>query len=220
MVDLSLPHNLEAEKSVLGSMLIEKEALHKAIDILNPEDFYLEKHQFIFNTILSLCDKNKEVDTIILANELKEKDKLNEVGGVPYLQGLINSVSVASNAPFYIEIVYDNKKKRDIIRAINKINTLCFQKNMKSPELLEQLEKDFLRLCEGVNFYEETTEEIWDKMLERIKTETKDTSIPSGFIDIDKVVELDTGRLWVVGGLPGIGKTSFFVNMSLNLIRR
>ena len=135
------PQDIEAEQSVLGSLLIDKDAIVKIADIIAVEDFYRKSHEMIFKAILELYQKNEPIDLLTVSSHLKEKKEFKEIGGMSYLTTLMNFVPTASNVVYYAKIVNQKKVLRDLISASHEINSLAYEEHKNIDELLDEAEK-------------------------------------------------------------------------------
>lgn len=223
LIDKIPPQNLEAERSVLGAMLIEKEAIAKAIDFLREGSFYSETHQKIFQAIIDIYDKNKAVDFVTVAEELKKAKLLKEVGGATYLSNLIDSVATAANVEYYAKIVQEKAVLRNLIRVATQIVTDSYTDTKDVSEILDQAERaifgitqskvqtGFIPVSEMVHGSIETIESLYKK-------KEKVPGVPSGFIDLDrKTGGFYASNLIVVAGRPSMGKTSFCLSVARNV---
>lgn len=219
------PQNLEAEKAVLGAMLIEKEAISKTVDVLKSTDFSDGNHQLIFQEIVGLYDADKPVDIVILANGLKKKKLLNQIGGPGYLRELVDAVSTAANVEYYADIVRRSALLREIIDASTRIVTEAYSEKEDAESLLDKAEEMIFNIAGS-----RTTGRLipaGDKMhpliseLEKVQHREKKsllTGIPTGFTELDKLTSgLSPGNLVIVAGRPSMGKTSFSINIALHV---
>jgi replicative DNA helicase len=214
------PQNTDAEQSVLGGILIENEALHKVVEILNSDDFYREAHRKIFRSMIALSEKNEPSDLVTLTNELKYQNLLEEIGGASYLTSLIDSVPTAANIEYYARIVKEKSILRKLIQAATEIVTQSYEDRGDVDALLDDSEQLIFGISEHrvkPSFYP-----IKDIIKESFKTieklyEKKEliTGIPSGFKDLDKkTAGFQPSDLIVVAGRPGMGKTAFCLNVA------
>jgi replicative DNA helicase len=214
------PQNTDAEQSVLGGILIENEALHKVVEILNFDDFYRESHRKIFRSMIALSEKNEPSDLVTLTNELKYQNLLEEIGGASYLTSLIDSVPTAANIEYYARIVKEKSILRKLIQAATEIVTQSYEDRGDVDALLDDSEQLIFGISEHrvkPSFYP-----IKDIIKESFKTieklyEKKEliTGIPSGFKDLDKkTAGFQPSDLIVVAGRPGMGKTAFCLNVA------
>jgi len=223
LIDKVPPQSLEAERSVLGAMLIEKEAIARAIDFLRKESFYSEAHQTIFQAIIDMYEKNKAVDFVTVAEELRKGKLLKEVGGATYLSNLINSVATAANVEYYAKIVQEKAVLRNLIRAATQIVTDSYTDTKEVGEILDQAEQSifnitqskvqpgFIPISEMVQGSIDTIENLYKKK-ERVP------GVPSGFVDLDrKTGGFYPSNLIVVAGRPSMGKTSFCLSIARNV---
>jgi len=223
-IDLHLdrlpPQNLEAEQSILGAILIDNNALPKALEILTPEDFYKLSHRKIFYAVTELFDRNEPIDLITLPDYLKKKNELEDVGGISYLSSLVNIVPTAANVKYHSNIVRERALLRGLLRSANDIAGKVYENNLDAEDLVDYAEKSifdisdkrvkasFVSLKEVIKDSFEMIEHLYDKK------ETV-TGVPSGFKDLDDFTTgFQKGDLVVVGGRPSMGKTAFTLNVA------
>lgn len=223
LIDKIPPQSLEAERSVLGAMLIEKEAIAKAIDFLKKESFYSEAHQTIFQAIIDMYDKNKAVDFVTVAEELRKAKLLKEVGGATYLSNLINSVATAANVEYYARIVQEKAVLRNLIRAATQIVTDSYTDIKEVSEILDQAEQSIFNITQskvqpGFIPISEMVQGSIDTIENLYKKKEKVPGVPSGFVDLDrKTGGFYPSNLIVVAGRPSMGKTSFCLSIARNV---
>jgi len=214
------PHNLDAEQSVLGAMVIEKEAAYLAQELLSENDFYRTAHQKIFNAITNLLDQNEPVDMITLTDELRSQGILEEIGGYTYVTTLVNTVPTAANVQYYARII----KEKSILRNIIQVSTEIVRESYEIPDNVEE----FLDKAEQLIF--EVATHTSDKgfvQLKDVLTETFDrierltekksgvTGIPTGFLDFDQLTAgLHESDLIILAARPAMGKTTFALNIA------
>lgn len=144
------PQDIEAEKSLLGSLMLEKEAITKVADIIRAEDFYKRNHQYIYQAIEDLFASGEPVDLISVASKLKETNRLDNLGGTAYLTELINTVPTASHVSTYARIVKKKRVLRDLIEAGSEIQLMGYQENEDPDDLLDLAEKKYLVLLKRI----------------------------------------------------------------------
>ncbi len=215
------PQNIEAEKSVIGSMLVEKEAIGKGIEVLgNEEPFYKEAHKKIYSAIIDLFMKNEPVDLVTITEELRRKGDLEAIGGAAYLTELINSVPTAANVEYYAKIVLEKSILRGLINACDKIKNLSFESTEEVDRVVDSAEKiifsvtqekirqDFVLLKHIIKDSFQAIEELYAKK-EHV------TGIPTGYNEFDlKTSGLHGSELIIIAGRPSMGKTSFALGIA------
>jgi len=214
------PQNLEAEQSILGAILIDNEALPKALEILDPEDFYKQSHKKIFNVMTELFERNEPIDLITLTDHLKRKEAFDAVGGLSYLSALVNMVPTAANIKYHSRIVREKALLRGLLRSATEIASKVYEENLDAEDLVDYAEKSifdisdkkikasFVTLKEVIKDSFEMIERLYDKK-ETI------TGVPSGFSDLDEYTTgFQKGDLIIVGGRPSMGKTAFALNVA------
>ena len=221
--ELVPPHNYEAEQAVLGSVLIDKEAVFKVTDLLTPEDFYREIHSDIYASMLALVNKHEPIDLISLSNKLLEGEKLEKVGGQTYLAQLAESVPTASHVRHYGEIVQKNATLRRLISASQEITSLGFDSENEIDELLDQAEQRLFAVSQKhlkQNFVpiSNVLDDAFDRMEELHKEKGKLRGVPTGFRGLDDLLAgLQPSDLVILAARPSVGKTSFALDIARNV---
>ncbi len=219
------PHNLEAEKSVLGSLLLDKDAIIKIADMVSIEDFYYDNHCIIYKGILELFAKRAPIDLLTLSNYLKENGELETVGGNAYLTELINEVVTASHIVQYAVIVKQKSTLRKLIKAGQEISALGFKENEEIDELIEEAEKNIFAvsrtfLKDKFVHIKDILAQTYEKISDLHDPEAKDKyrGIPTGFKSLDNMLSgLQPSDLVVLAARPSMGKTSFALNIAQNI---
>lgn len=214
------PQNIEAEMAVLGSMLIEDEAIPTAVELLDQDFFYKDNHKKIFKAILNLYNSNKAVDLITVSDELKRSNLLDEIGGVSVLTDLVNSVPTAANVGHYARIVKEKGILRSLINNGTEIVSLGYESEGNIDEVLDRAERLIFEI--GENKKETTFISLKEVIKDSIETIDKlyqkkshVTGVPTGFIDLDrKTAGLHSSDLIVVAGRPSMGKSAFAVGIA------
>lgn len=217
------PHSRDAERSVLGSMLRDNKIIADVINILGSraEDFYVFAHQKIYAAITQLFDKNKAADPVTLANDLNEKQLMQDVGGYGYLIELWESAPSAANAGHYAEIVRQKAIVRNLIHACNELQRDAYDQVMPAGELLDNAERRVLEIAEmGVTGTTTTLQDAIFEAYDRIDTRKGShldySGVPSGFVDLDSLTAgMQDSELVIIAARPSVGKTS----LALNILR-
>lgn len=219
----NMPNNTEAEASLLGSLLIDSDAIVKVSDILSPEDFYDEKHKEIFSAAMDLYGKRSSIDVLTLTNNLKEKGLLEAVGGSSYLTELTNFVPTASHVLEYAKIIEVKAIRRRIIQASHEIAELGMKETENVQELIETAESKLFEVSnKQIKQDIVSLENILDESFERLDELHKDKGtirgIPTGFKDLDNILAgLQRSDLIVVAARPSMGKTALALNIAHNV---
>jgi len=223
MIDRVPPQNLEAETSVLGSILLDKEAVVKVADVLVPDDFYSDALRIIFEEMLWLYEHHQPIDIITLTNKLEEKGKLEEIGGATLLSQLVNSVPSAAHVVNYAKIVSDKALLRRAITAANDVIQLAYSSTEDPEEVLDKAEQKIFAVSER-HFKENFTSiktvltDSFDRIDELHKDKDKLRGIPTGFPNLDGILAgLQPSDLVIVAGRPSVGKTAFTLNIAHNV---
>ena len=218
-----IPNNIEAEQSVLGAMLLSKYALQTAIEMLTDESFYLDKHAKIFDALKSLTAKGIPVDITTLTTELKDKNTLNEVGGVEYLTEILESTPTSANIEHYIKIVDDKSILRNLIKEATNIVTMGYNNEIPVNETLDQAESKILNVVKNrkSSDVKQMTEVIADfqENLEKLASNKgKISGLPSGYYDLDNLTDgFHKNELIILAARPAMGKTALALNIATNV---
>jgi replicative DNA helicase len=221
--DRTPPQNIEAEQAVLGSVLLEQEALTVTSEILIPDDFYRTSHQKIYQAILTLSDKGEPVDLVTVTAELADQNLLDEVGGVSYLAELANSVPTAANVEFYARIIEEKSVLRRLIRTATTIASEGYEREDDVEGLLSDAEKKILEVAQQKNTkafqnIKDVLVVTYDKIETLHHRKGDITGIPTGFTELDKMTAgFQRNDLIIVAARPSVGKTAFSLNIAQNV---
>lgn len=217
-----LPHSIEAEQSVLGAMLVDKEAINTSVEIIRPDDFYKEANREIFEAIIVLFNKNEPVDLITLAEELKRRGNLDNIGGITYLANLSSSVATTANTKFYCKIVEEKSILRRLIKSSDEIATKAYEDTEEIGAIIEKAEKNIFDITqgshrEGFSPISEVLLTSFAQMEERAANKGALTGLTTGFTDVDnKISGLQKSDLILLAARPSMGKTAFGINIATN----
>ncbi len=217
------PQDLEAEKSVLGAILIDSSAINLVAEFLKPEHFYLPEHKAIFSAMLSLFEKQKPIDLVTIQDQLKHEDNLKKIGGQSYLSELINTVPSSAYVEHYGLIVKNRYAKRKLIEISSRMVEKAFDEKSDVQKLLDEAERGIFSLSQEHlhrDFIElkDILAESFERLEEFMKKGTHLRGVPSGFTDLDnKLAGMQDSNLVILAARPGIGKTTLALNIALNV---
>ncbi len=215
-----LPHSLEAEQSVIGSMLMDKEAILVASETLHPDDFYGKQYGILFEAMVELYNEGKAVDLVTLQNRLKEKDAPPEISSMEYVRDLVTAVPTSANIKYYANIVAEKALLRRLIRINEDIANACYAGKETTEFILEDTEKRIFDVVQRRNTGDFVPiSEVVMNALEKIniasQTKGNVTGIATGFIDLDyKTAGLQPSDLVLIAARPSMGKTAFVLNIA------
>ena len=220
------PQNIEAEQAVLGAMLIDKEAIAKASEILTADDFYREAHRVIFTAMLELYNKNEAVDMVTVTDILKRDNKLEDIGGIAYITSLANAVLTAANVKFHADIVAEKSVLRQLVRVSTEIAAMGYEANDDVGTLLDTAESRILEISNRKKKSDFTP--INDVLMQSVQNiekllNTKGglTGLPTGFDDLDKLTSgLQPSDFIILAARPSMGKTALALNIVQNVALR
>ncbi len=214
------PHNLEAEQSLLGAMMISRDAISDIHDVVKAEDFYKEAHKQLFEAIAGLYIQGEPADPVTVAEALKKKKLLERIGGKPYIHTLVNIVPTAAHARYYAGIVESNAVLRNLIRAANEIAALGYGVPDDIEAAVDKAESIIFsvghkRVSERFAPIKELLAETFERIEKLYEQETQLTGVPTGFTDFDKLTSgLQKSDFIVIAGRPSMGKTSLVLSIA------
>jgi replicative DNA helicase len=216
------PQNIEAEQSVLGSLLIDPDAIIKVGSFLKPEDFYRETHQMIFAAILTLHDRRQPTDLVTVSDELERQEQLEIVGGAAYLTSLINAVPTSVHAEHYGRIVERTGIMRRLIAAAGEIAALAYEEREQVDEVIDQAERILFevsqrRVGKTLTPIREVIREYYQHIEYLVDHRDETLGVPSGFADLDRLLGgMQPSDLIIIAARPGVGKSSLAVSIAIN----
>ncbi|HLD96275.1 MAG TPA: replicative DNA helicase [Patescibacteria group bacterium] len=216
------PRDLEAEKSLLGALLIDKDAIIKVVEFLRPEHFYRDAHGDIFEAILSLYEKGEPADLVTVSSALKKRKKLEDAGGDSYLAELTDSVPTASHVEHYGKLVHDSAVKRELIAVSSRIAESGFDERTSVEELLDKAESSLFSVSQARSRFafshiKQSLEEAFDRLDELHRNPEAVRGVPTGFKNLDeRVGGLQNSNMIILAARPSLGKTSFALNVAQN----
>ncbi len=215
-----MPHSIEAEQSVVGAMLMDKDAITAASEMISGSDFYQSAYGIIFDSMVELFNEGKPVDLITLQERLREKDVPPEIASLEFVRDLVTAVPTSANVKYYAQIVADKAMMRRLIKLNEEIENVCYAGKEPLEAVLEKTEKSVFELLQQRNTGEYVPiRQVVLNALERIEKASKNkgtvTGIPTGFIDLDyKLSGLQPSDLILVAARPSMGKTAFVLNIA------
>lgn len=214
------PHSKEAEESVLGALLLDKDAVIAVAEFLAPSDFYDERHKDIYEAILSLYEERVPVDVLTVTEKLKKQKDLKKVGGASYLTDIANRVPTAAHVEHYGKIVKDLAIKRALMHAASKLVEFSMDEGMTSADLMDRAESEVFSLSQknvknAFTSVRDTLAESFDRLDELHKQEGGLRGISTGFTDLDNATAgFQKSNLIIIAARPGVGKSSLALNIS------
>jgi replicative DNA helicase len=216
----TLPHNLEAERSVLGAILVHNDAFNLAAQVITPDDFYRDAHRRIFEKMIALNERSDAIDFVTLKEELSRSGEVDEVGGPAYIASLADGVPRATNVEYYARIVKEKAMLRSLIYAANKIVSNAYEADQDPDVILDEAESAIFavaddRLKAGFVPMRDLVKESFPKIEQLFEQKRLVTGVPTGFVDLDEMTRgLQGGDLIIIAARPSMGKTSLVLNIS------
>ena len=215
-----LPHSIEAEQSVIGSMILDRDAILVASEILTSDDFYQKQYGIIFDAMVELCNEGKPVDLVTLQNRLKEKELPPDISSMEYVRDLISAVPTSANVKYYANIVSEKAVLRRLIKANEEIANTCYLEKENTEVILEEAEKKLFNILQRRNNEEYVPiQQVVLNAINNIEKASKlkgsVTGIPTGFVDLDyKTSGMHPSDLVLIAARPSMGKTAFVLNIA------
>lgn len=217
------PQNIEAEQAVLGAILLDNQALYKALEVINADEFYLPKHRRIFDAMVALLtEQNQVVDLLTLTDHLQHAGTLEGIGGSAYLTDLAQSVATAASVTYHAKLIHETGVNRTLIGVATEIVTRGYEGTKHVDELLDYAEQSIFgiaerRLKRSFSLMNEVVNSTVDRINKLFEQKERITGIPTGFADIDEMTAgLQPSDLIIIAGRPSTGKTSLALGMALH----
>jgi replicative DNA helicase len=218
--DRTLPHNLDAERSVLGAILIDNEAFNVAASVIEARAFFRDAHRRIFDRMVSLAERSQPIDLVTLKEELERAGELDEVGGPAYIASLVDGVPRATNVEYYARIVKEKSTLRSLIYSANKILANAYEADQEADLILDEAESAIFsvaddRIKSGFIPMRDLVKESFPKIEQLFEHKSFITGISTGFTEIDRMTRgFQRGDLVIVAARPSMGKTSLVLNVA------
>uniref|UniRef100_UPI003FF0A3E1 replicative DNA helicase n=1 Tax=Blautia sp. TaxID=1955243 RepID=UPI003FF0A3E1 len=215
-----LPHSMEAEQSVIGSMIMSRDAIVEASEMITGADFYQQQYGIVFEAMVELHDEGKAVDLVTLQERLKEKDLPPEISSMEFVRDLLAAVPTSANVKYYAEIVAEKSMLRKLIKTTEEISNACYLGKEKTQDILEVTEKKIFDLVQNRGSEEfvpirQVVLNAIEKIEKASRTQGSVTGIPTGFIDLDyKMSGFQPSDLILVAARPSMGKTAVVLNIA------
>jgi replicative DNA helicase len=217
-----MPHSREAEEAVIGAVLINSEAYYDVAQFLQPDDFYIHRHRWIWEAFTHLHEQRIPIDILTVSDELNQKGQLGEVGGPAYLIALINNVPTSLHAEAYGHIIEQSSVRRRMLTAANQIAKLAYQQEMGIEAVMDEAEKAVFgvserRMTRDLQSIKQVLSEYYDRIDHLSRRADDIFGVPTGFIDLDKLLGgLQPSDFLIIAGRPGTGKTAFMLSAAKN----
>jgi len=217
-----VPQSREAEEAVIGAVLINPEAYYDVAQFLQADDFYIHRHQWIWEAFTRLHERRRPIDLLTVSEELDQQGQLAEIGGPAYLTGLINNVPISLHAEAYGHLVEETSVRRRMLTAANQIAKLAYQEEESVETIMDEAEKSVFgvserRMTRDLQTIQQVLSEYYDR-IDQLTRRGEDTrGVPTGFIDLDQLLGgLQPSDFLIIAGRPGTGKTAFMLSAAKN----
>jgi replicative DNA helicase len=223
--DKMVPHNIEAEEAVLGSLLIDPEALYQVTPFLHGDDFYVQKNAWIYDAILALYERREPIDFVTLCDELERREQLEDVGGAAYITHLVNVVPSAIHVEAYGHIVENAAVRRRLLNAASRIAQVAYQEKEDVNQSVDQAEQALFsvserRITRELTPIQDVVRSYYDRIEYLYAHQGEPLGVPTGFIDIDRLLGgFQRSDFIIIAARPSVGKTSLCLSMARNAAR-
>src|SRR5262245_31160027 len=220
VAERTLPHNLEAERSVLGAILLNNDVFNLAAEVINEHDFFRDAHRRIFEKMVQLSERSNAIDLVTLKDELGRSGELDEVGGPAYIAALVDGVPRSTNVQHYARIIKEKATLRRLIHSANKILTTAYDAEEEADEILDQAEHAIFAIADdkvrdGFVSLRDLAQSSLDTIEKLHARKELITGVPTGFTDLDEMTSgLQPSDLLIVAARPSMGKTSLVLNVA------
>jgi replicative DNA helicase len=218
-----LPHNLDAERSVLGALILDNESIYQILDSLSAEDFYAENHKILYERITELITSSQAVDLVMLREDLTKTRQLDQVGGITYVASLIDSVPTARNIRHYAQIIKEKAVLRRLIQAGYGIIDSCYKQEDETDEILNRAERSIFSIAEdriqtGFQPIKNLIDDAFNRITYLQEHPGELTGLSTGFKDLDDLTSgFQASDLIIIAGRPSMGKTALALNIALHI---
>jgi replicative DNA helicase len=225
-LDRTVPYNIEAEEAVLGSLLIDPEAIFRVSTFLRPDDFYIVKNGWIYEVILTLHERRQPADFVTVCDELENRQQLEDVGGAAYISTLINAVPTAIHVEAYGHIVERTALRRRLIDAASQIAGFAYEEDQNIDEVIDRSEAVLFgisqrRTSRDLVPIKQVLTDYYDRIAYLYEHQGEPLGIPTGFVDLDKLLGgLQRSDMIIIAARPGVGKTSMLLSIALSAARK
>jgi replicative DNA helicase len=222
LLDRVPPQNIEAERSTLGAMFLEKDAIYRAMEIIKPEDFYKDGHALLYQVVLDLTNKGEPVDLVTVTEELRQREALEKVGGITYLTELANAVPTAAHVEYYAKIIEEKALLRNLIHAATEIVAMGYDGQEEVEKILDEAEKKIFSIANrrtgrSIVNLKNILIEAFEQIEKLYESHGAVTGVPTGFSDLDRFTAgLQPSDLIILAARPSMGKTTFALNIAEN----
>jgi len=222
----SQPNSREAEEAVLGSVLINPDSYFEISQVINPEDFYIIRNQWIWRSFMRLHDRKMPIDILTVSEDLQEQGQLGEVGGQAYLLALVNQTPTSLHAQAYAQIVEQTAIRRRMLASANEMAKLAYDQGKEIGTIIEEIEKSVFglssrRVRHDLQYIQEVVSEYYDHVDELSKRDDEIFGVPTGLIDLDLLLGgMQNSDLLIIAGRPGSGKTGFLLSVAKNAAQK
>lgn len=220
VAERTLPHNLEAERSVLGAILLHNEAFNNAAELIDARDFFRDAHRRIFDKMVALSERGDAIDLVTLKEELGRSGELEEVGGPAYIAALVDGLPRATNVEYYARIVKEKSTLRNLIYSANRILANAYQAEQEANVILDEAEQAIFSIAEdriraGFVSMRELAHQSFEAIEQAVSRKQLITGVATGFVDLDEMTSgLQAGDLVIVAARPSMGKTALVLNIA------
>src|ERR1044072_7404690 len=222
MLERPLPHSAEAERAILGAIVLDNSFVNQAVELLRPEDFYIRAHQFVFPAMIALSDRGSEINPILAGEERRREGALEQVGGIAFISELTYGLPHFTNVAAYAEVVRGKSLMRQLVRVANKVTSEALEEEDEPQQILDHAEQMIFALADertrqGFAHVKPIAAQLLEHVQEMAGRSAMLTGLTTGFNELDSMTSgLQPSDLIVVAARPSMGKTSFALTLAQN----
>lgn len=216
MLERPLPHSAEAERAILGAVVLDNSLVNQAVELLRPEDFYIRAHQFVFRAMIALSERGSEIDYLLIAEELRREGVLEQTGGIPFLSELTYGLPHFTNVAAYAKVVKGKSLMRQLVKVANKVTSEALEEEDEPEVILDHAEQMIFALADertrqGFAHIKPVADQLLEKVQEMAGRSAMLTGLTSGFTELDTMTSgLQPSDLIIVAARPSMGKCLAF----------
>ncbi|HEX8723068.1 MAG TPA: DnaB-like helicase N-terminal domain-containing protein, partial [Pyrinomonadaceae bacterium] len=222
MLERPLPHSADAERAILGAIVLDNALVNQAIELLRPEDFYVRAHQFVFRAMISLSERGSEINPILIGEELRREGALEQTGGIAFISELTYGLPHFTNVAAYAKVVKDHSLMRQLVKVANKITSEALEGEDEASLILDHAEQMIFALADertrqGFAHIKPVADQLLEKVQEMAGRSAMLTGLTTGFTELDTMTSgLQPSDLVIVAARPSMGKTSLCLTLAQN----
>jgi replicative DNA helicase len=222
MLERPLPHSADAERAILGAIVLDNSLVNQAVELLRPEDFYIRAHQFVFRSMIALSERGSEINPILLGEELRREGVLEQTGGITFISELTYGLPHFANVVAYAKVIKGKSLMRQLVKVANKVTSEALEEEDEPEIILDHAEQMIFALADertrqGFSHIKPVADQLLEKVQEMAGRSAMLTGLTSGFTELDTMTSgLQPSDLIIVAARPSMGKTALCLTLAQN----